>query len=125
MKKKFFPLNNTRITCRAFISALLLMTGIVFMDACRKQDMHAPTTTTSAKRMAVIAGSIPQYNLQVFAMAGDGTTALFNSPGGVALDANGNIYVADAGNNRIQKITPAGSISTLAGSGTAGFQEGT
>ena len=56
---------------------------------------------------------------------GAGTTASFNNPEGVAVDATGNVYVADTGNHKIRKITPAGAVTTLAGNGSSGTNDGT
>jgi sugar lactone lactonase YvrE len=70
----------------------------------------------------------------VLTLAGDGTPAHLDGPGtgarfyipeGVAVDGAGNVYVADTGNHRIRKITSAGDVTTLAGSGTPGFANGT
>jgi sugar lactone lactonase YvrE len=56
---------------------------------------------------------------------GTGTSATFNQPMGVAVDASGYVYVADTYNYAIRKITPAGVVSTLAGSGTNATVDGT
>jgi len=45
---------------------------------------------------------------------GPGSQARFGQPEGIATDAGGNVYVADAGNGAIRKITPDGMVSTLA-----------
>jgi autotransporter-associated beta strand protein len=51
---------------------------------------------------------------------GNGTTAQFDHPAGLAIDADNNIYVADELNQVIRVITPAGAVTTIAGSGVAG-----
>jgi large repetitive protein len=56
---------------------------------------------------------------------GTGTEAEFSNPVGVAVDPNGNVYVADRGNRTIRKITPDGVVSTLAGNpGNVGGDDG-
>ncbi|MEO7652671.1 MAG: hypothetical protein ABIZ80_19600, partial [Bryobacteraceae bacterium] len=56
--------------------------------------------------------------------SGDGgpaTSALLNDPRAVEVDAVGNLYISDWGNHRIRRVSLAGTITTLAGTGTAGF----
>ena len=73
------------------------------------------------------AAAVPVYTIKTVAgtdFVGDGgaaTAAILSQPEGVAIDAAGNIYVADADDNRVRKITPDGLIQTIAGTGHAGF----
>lgn len=73
---------------------------------------------TSAGVTTTFAGGTPGL------LNGTSTTARFSNPSGIALDAQGTIYVADQFNHCIRKITPAGVVTTLAGS-TAGAADGT
>ena len=52
---------------------------------------------------------------QAGAQNGSGTQASFNDPAGISIDALGNLYIADANNNLIRKITPAGVVTSVAG----------
>lgn len=58
------------------------------------------------------------------AVDGINSLARFNLPFGITLDKLGNLIVGDRGNHTIRKITPAGTVSTIAGSGVAGYIEG-
>jgi hypothetical protein len=55
---------------------------------------------------------------------GPGTTAQFGTLSGIAVDGDNNVFVSDSKYLKIRKITPAGVVTTLAGSGTAGFTNG-
>ena len=69
-------------------------------------------------RVATVAGSKEGF------ADGIGLAAAFNTPSGLALDSDGNLYVADTGNHAIRKISKLGAVTTLAGTGIAGFRDG-
>lgn len=84
--------------------------------------------------LTVLIPASAQYDWQSFAgesggsgsIDGLGNRARFFNPNGVAVDGSGNVYVSDTFNNIIRKITPAGLVSTLAGTtGLSGFTDGT
>jgi ABC-type branched-subunit amino acid transport system substrate-binding protein/sugar lactone lactonase YvrE len=85
----------------------------------------APETPTS--RFLYVEG------VTVSTLAGDGvresrdgpvSQARFSWPGGVAVDSQGNLYVAEFFGHRIRKLTADGTVSTLAGNGIAGYADG-
>lgn len=75
---------------------------------------------TSAGVVSTLAGRFSGGYLDA-----TGTTAAFKSPTGVAVDATGNVFVADAGNNCIRKITSAGVVTTFAGNVSKGQVDAT
>ena len=52
---------------------------------------------------------------------GQATSASIAGPNGVAVDTNNNLYIADLDNNRIRRVSPDGTITTVAGNGIMGF----
>jgi len=81
-----------------------------------RKVVAATGATTTVAGSAGVSGSAD----------GSGGAARFNHPSGVALDASGNIWVADTDNNTVRKITAAGAVSTIAGTaGVSGSADGT
>ena len=81
-------------------------TGNLYVTETFNDDMRKITPAGVVTTFAGMAGSGGDAD-------GVGTAAHFSSPRGVAVDAWGNLYVADSLNDRIRKITPDGSVTTL------------
>jgi len=91
-------------------------------------NFYVADSQNNVIRLITTNGTVTTFAGQ-FGIAGTkdatGTNALFNSPMGLAFDANSNLFVSDTGNNTIRKVTPAGSVSTFAGvAGSGGFGDG-
>ncbi len=87
--------------------------------ACKKEKEVPADPALVYKTVSTLAGNGTDGFTD-----GSGTVAQFYGPEGATVDAQGNVYVADAGNSSIRKITPSGTVSTLAGNGTSGFVNG-
>lgn len=80
----------------------------------RKIDRNGIITTVAGNGVSGFAGD-----------GGPATAASLSSDLGIALDTAGNLYIADAQNNRIRRVSPDGIITTIAGSGPTGSGSGT
>jgi hypothetical protein len=82
-------------------------------DLIRK--VTPPAAGTNVWQVSTLAGNINVLSGACSDCNGQGTQAGFDQPQGVAVDGNGNVYVADFNNNKIRKITPNGLVSDFAG----------
>lgn len=55
---------------------------------------------------------------------GKGKDAMLNNPHAIAIDSKDNLFIVDIGNNMVRKITPDGTVSTVAGTLEAGYRDG-
>lgn len=96
-----------------------LIAGPAGLDADASGVMFVTDSLTNTVRRVTAAGVVSVLAGSPGTQGSDdgtGTAARFRQPAGVALDGSGNLYVADAGNSLIRRVSPAGVVTTLAGS---------
>jgi uncharacterized protein (TIGR03437 family) len=103
-------------------SAQLGLPGRIALDSSGK--IYIADGANNRVRL-ISGGTITTYaGTGTAGFSGDGkaaTAAQLSDPIGVAVDSSGNLFIADAGNNVIRKVTTSGTISTIAGNNTAGY----
>jgi sugar lactone lactonase YvrE len=100
---------------------IFLITTAILVVIYQKRRPRPPTPFNWTAYVSTLAGD----GAPLFREAAQPTQAGFSDPFGVAIGADGSIYISDAGeSNRIRKLTPEGNLVTLAGS-TEGFADGT
>jgi sugar lactone lactonase YvrE len=97
------PMKNLR-----YVSMALLAAGLMLVHQ-----------TAIAQVVTTLAGSGATGSAD-----GNGAEAFFSYPQGVAVGPSGNVYVADTSSLKIRKITPQGLVTTLAGNGHSGYEDG-
>jgi sugar lactone lactonase YvrE len=108
------------MTLLSTYSRAIFILATTLLIACKKDGAPAQPTDESANYLVTtFAGSGQGGSFDAL-----GTSARFTGPSALTIDAQNNIYVVDAGNFSIRKITAAGMVTTLAG-GTQGYAEGT
>ena len=118
------------IVCVNFIAICSALTIHVSAATPLQNTAASPIVTTMVTTTATMAvpvptlSTLPQGSYVISTFAGNGTKNVFHTPNTVVVAKDGTMYVASPGNNKILKITPAGDVTTFAGSGTAGTADG-
>ena len=108
------PAGATNVTAIAAKDAY----GVVLRRAA---ESAPPTASVGTYTFTALAGQTGNAG----SADGPGVDARFKSPAGLAIDRDGNLYVADTGNHAIRKVTPAGVVTTFAGlAGQSGYANG-
>ncbi|HEY7914280.1 MAG TPA: NHL repeat-containing protein [Blastocatellia bacterium] len=132
------------ITRRDAVGSVITVAGtgaIGFADGPRDQAVFADPFGIAIDRrgnLVIAEGGnnnrvrrvTPQGSVETIAGSQEGFAdgirgeAQFHTPSGIAVDSEGNILLADTGNNRVRRLTPQGEVTTVAGAGEPGFRDG-
>jgi sugar lactone lactonase YvrE len=114
---------DTNGNVSTFVRNLGCAMGVTFDSSgnlyVAETNTHKILKITTSGNVTTFAGSGVAGNDN-----GQGTAASFNAPIGLVFDSNGDLYVSEAGGNKIRKITPSSNVTTFAGSGFPGNANG-
>lgn len=119
------------------MKTLIIIFLILLFLFCKEEEkdntnkLLAVLAIAGSRSNSTVIYSCPNCIVTTFAGSGAfrstdglGSAASFDTPSGLAIDSNDNIYVVDNGSSKIRKITVSGVVSTLAGSGSFGSTDG-
>jgi sugar lactone lactonase YvrE len=114
-----------KVSPEGLVSAASTFGGTVNVATDSSGNLYVSDGHTALRRISADGTTIGLigngFSEAYWGDGGKATDASLSTPFGLALDSNGNLFIADSGNNRVRKVTPGGVISTVAGNGRYGF----
>ncbi len=113
-----------------FLLSMLLFVSLAF-TSCKKEEVTPPPTTqnpppATSRTYTTVSTFVGSTTAVSGTTDATGTAARFRGTGGMVQDPQGNLYVTDVANHTIRKVTPAGVVTTFAGTaGVSGSDNGT
>ena len=124
----WLPIGTTAANATGFLDVGLLFPGTRYRYRVQAFNETESSVFSNEAAATTLSGAPTQDSWKIDTIAGgsvgDGSPAVAATvyqPSGVALDGDGNLYIADTDNNRLRRVDPSGTITTIAGTGERGY----
>ena len=124
----WLPIGTTAANATAFLDVGLLLPGTRYRYRVQAFNESESSVFSNEAAATTLSGAPTQDSWKIDTIAGgsvgDGSPAVAATvygPSDVALDGDGNLYIADTDNNRLRRVDPSGIITTIAGTGEGGY----